>query len=246
MPLPFLLGHNEHLSHDQKTRPYVPLKPGCSIGIPTMGCTLIYIIYMYIKNPITKGSITPRVFLHCSLNWWSAVFQAGRFRRLSRRCCVSCTVKRIPSATPSWWGWPTFPTSSSSTDFSGGGWWFPNVLTLSTGFQEFHVCDLEKILYSYNPNSEWKLDKKGWVWAKRSLMIKYLWAAKNIFKIGRPPTFTLQQAIINKKYHSSQDLWFFYPPQSPQTNNSSCWLSTCVLQGAPPTSYTCIVITAIK
>ena len=125
--------------------------------------------------------------------------------------------------------------------FLGGGWWFPNVLTLSTGFQEFHVCDLEKILYSYNPNSEWKLDKKGWVWAKRSLMINYLWAAKNIFKIGRPPTFTLQQAII-----SSQDLWFFYPPQNSQTNNSSCWLSTCVLQGAPPTSYTCIVITAIK
>ena len=198
---------------------------------------------MYKINPITKGSITPRVFLHCSLNWWSAVFFVpGPFPApLTEMLCI-LHRQTHPFGHTILVRLTHFPNIKQFNRFFwGGGWWFPNVLTLSTGFQEFHVCDLEKILYSYNPNSEWKLDKKGWVWAKRSLMINYLWAAKNIFKIGRPPTFTLQQAII-----SSQDLWFFYPPQNSQTNNSSCWLSTCVLQGAPPTSYTCIVITAIK
>ena len=185
----------------------------------------------------------------------SVVFQAPR--RLSRRCCVSCTVKRIPSATPSWWGWgPHFPNIKQ---FNRWIWWvgfggYPNILrSICRVSGVLCLLPRENIVYSYHPNSERKLDKKGWVWAKRSLMINYLWVAKNHFKIGRPQTSTLQQAIIDIRTSclcqttaccggvdvkdidvaiKSRPL-FFYPPQSSQTNNSSFWLSTCVLQGGP-------------
>lgn len=138
----------------KKNRPYFPLKPGCSIGIPTMGYTLIYIIYMYIKNPITKGSITPRVFLHCSLNWCSAVFLLC-FRAVSTSASHGDAVYLALSNAslrphhPGEVGVPTFPTSSRFNRWIwwGGVWWVPPIYwDLSTGgFQEFYVCDLEKI-----------------------------------------------------------------------------------------------------